>query len=124
MQNGKLILERAEWARDPERWIGHFDGRAFGTGVTVLFVDIEGVGEGAGWHVHDYDEVFILQEGRARYRVGREVIDAEAGQIVFGPAGIPHRFENLGPGRMRATDIHLAEKWVQTDLPDYDPNAD
>ena len=62
------------------------------------------------------DEVFVIQQGRARFFVGDEVIDAGAGETVLGPAGLPHRFVNLGPGRLQTIDIHLSPRWIQTDL--------
>ena len=65
-----------------------------------------------------YDEIFTIQVGRARFTVGDEVIDAEAGDIVFGPANIPHGYQNLGPGRLDSLDIHLSAEWVQYDLGD------
>ncbi|MBX9460180.1 MAG: cupin domain-containing protein [Brevundimonas sp.] len=50
---------------------------------------------------HPYDETFIVIEGRARFFVGETTLEAAAGDVVLGPAGVPHRFENLGPGRLQ-----------------------
>jgi len=66
--------------------------------------------------VHPHDEVFIIRQGRARSKVGTRVLDTEAGQIVFGPANIPHKFENLGPGSLETTDTHLNDRLIQTNL--------
>ncbi|MEO1104400.1 MAG: cupin domain-containing protein, partial [Pseudomonadota bacterium] len=66
--------------------------------------------------------VFIVREGRARYTVGTETFEAEGGDIVFGPANVPHKFVNLGPGRLESTDIHLSPEWIQTDLEDPEPD--
>ena len=66
--------------------------------------------------MHPYDETFIVTEGRARFFVGDRVIDAIAGEVVLGPKGIPHRFENLGPGRLQTIDIHHSPRCIQTDL--------
>lgn len=49
-----------------------------------------------------------MRVGRARFTVGDRIIDAEAGQIVVAPANVPHKFENLGPGRLETTDLHEA----------------
>jgi len=73
-------------------------------------------GTGPRLHVHPYDETFIVVEGRARVFVGETTIEATAGETVFGPAGVPHRFENLGPGRLQTIDIHHSPRWIQTDL--------
>ncbi|WP_370576996.1 cupin domain-containing protein, partial [Paracoccus sp. PAR01] len=41
-----------------------------------------------------------------RFFVGDEVIEAGAGEVVLGPKGVPHRFVNIGPGRLQTIDIH------------------
>jgi mannose-6-phosphate isomerase-like protein (cupin superfamily) len=68
--------------------------------------------------VHPYDEVFIIRKGRARFTIGDEKIEAEAGDVLMGPANIPHKYHNLGPGLLESTDIHLSRTWIQTDLDD------
>jgi len=119
MAQGKpKVLDRADWASHPDLWKGRVEGHNLGTGVTVLFYSTDEVGVGPRWHVHPYDELFIIRQGRALFTVGDERFECEAGQIVFGPAGIPHKFTNLGPGRLETTDIHVSDRWIQTDLPD------
>ena len=97
-------------------WRGFVDGEAIGGAVTVLTYGTDIVGEGPRLHVHPYDETFIVIAGSARFHVGETVIDATAGEVVLGPAGVPHRFENLGPGRLQTIDIHHSPRWIQTDL--------
>lgn len=99
---------------DPHR--GSVAGETLGTGITVLAYGNDEPGTGPVLHVHPYDEVFVVQEGRARFFVGDQVIDAEAGETVMGPAGVPHRFINLGPARLQTIDIHLSPRWIQTNL--------
>lgn len=121
MAQGKpRVLDRDEWASHPDLWKGRVEGHTLGTGVTVLFYATEEVGVGPRWHVHPYDEIFIIRQGRALFTVGDERFQCEAGQVVFGPAGIPHKFKNLGPGPLETTDIHVSDRWIQTDLPDPD----
>jgi mannose-6-phosphate isomerase-like protein (cupin superfamily) len=44
-------------------------------------------------HVHyREDEAFWILEGSATFEVGGETIEASAGDYLFGPRGIPHRF--------------------------------
>lgn len=112
------VIRREEWARDDRLWRGHFEGKDIGTNVTVLFYSTETTGAGPKLHVHPYDEIFIIRKGRALFTVGDEKITAEEGQIVFGPANVPHKFANLGPGLLETTDIHLSDRWIQTDLDD------
>jgi len=97
-------------------WRGSVPGLVLGGQNTVLTYGTDTVGAGPRLHVHPYDETFILTEGRARFYVGDTTLDAEAGEVVFGPAGVPHRFENLGPGRLQTIDIHHSPTWIQTDL--------
>ena len=97
-------------------WRGSVEGLATGGQITVLAYGTDTVGAGPRLHVHPYDETFIITEGRARFVVGDTTLDASAGEIVFGPAGVPHRFENLGPGRLQTIDIHHSPRWIQTDL--------
>ncbi len=119
-----VVLHRADWANDEHAWNGHFEGRDLGTGVTVLFYVTDTVGEGPRWHVHPYDEVFIVRAGHALFTVGDQRIEAEAGDILLGPANIPHKYHNLGPGRLETTDIHLSESWIQTNLEDPELSPD
>jgi len=97
-------------------WRGSVPGLAMGAGVTVLAYGTDTVGVGPRLHVHPYDETFVVIAGRARFFVGEAVIEASAGEVVLGPAGVPHRFENLGPGRLQTVDIHHSPEWIQTDL--------
>lgn len=95
---------------------GSVNGATLGAQVTVLAYGNDEPGTGPVLHVHPYDEVFVVIQGRARFFVGDAVIDAEAGETVLGPAGVPHRFVNLGPGRLQTIDIHHSPKWIQTNL--------
>ena len=97
-------------------WRGTVEGLALGGPVTVLAYGTDEIGRGPRLHVHPYDETFIIVAGRARFFVGDTILDASAGEVVFGPAGVPHRFENLGPGRLQTIDIHHSPTWIQTDL--------
>lgn len=111
-----------DWSRRPELWPGAWRGAAeghqLGTGVTVLFYETDEVGVGPKWHVHPYDEVFVIREGRALFTVGEKKLEAETGDVVLGPANVPHKFHNLGPGKLVTVDIHQNDRWIQTDLED------
>lgn len=99
-------------------WSGVVEWTSLDADVTVLFYSTGEVGVGPSWHTHPYDEVFVIRSGRARFTIGDTVIDAGAGDIVTGPASIPHKYHNLGPGPLETTDIHLSPEWIQTDLED------
>ena len=106
-------ISASEW-QTPGR--GLLEGKGLNTGITLLRYATDVVGEGPTLHVHPYDEVFTIIEGRARFTVGDKTIDAEAGDVVLGPANIPHGYQNLGPGRLDSLDIHLSPEWIQFNL--------
>ena len=118
MSRKPVLLQRGDWASNDLLWHGKFEGKDIGTGATVLFFATETVGHGPRWHVHPYDEIFIIRVGRALFTVGDEKIEAKAGQILLGPANVPHKYVNLGPGLLETTDIHVSDRWIQTNLDD------
>lgn len=95
-----------------------FRGRRHGAGnVSFILVEL-GPGEGPRLHRHAYAETFVILEGTATYRVGDEVIEASAGEIVVGPADVPHAFTNTGTGMLRQIDIHdtadILTEWLDS----------
>lgn len=105
------VIERAAWAyraTPADRWSGEWERGPEGAGISVIFNHTEVIGAGPRLHSHPYPETFIIRKGRARFTVGGEVFEAEAGQIVVAPAGVPHKFENAGPGPLENIDIHEA----------------
>lgn len=113
-----LRVPAADWQNPGAALRGLLEGKTIGTGITLIRYVTDVVGEGPKLHIHPYDEVFTITEGRARFTVGNKTIDAEAGDIVLGPANIPHGYQNLGPGRLDSLDIHLSPEWIQYDLAD------
>ncbi|MEZ5278511.1 MAG: cupin domain-containing protein [Opitutaceae bacterium] len=118
-----VLLRRSAWASNDQIWKGRFEGKDIDTGITVLFYATDEIGEGPRWHVHPYDEVFIIRAGRALFTIGDEKIEAATGDILLGPAEVPHKYHNLGPGRLETTDIHQSKSWIQTDLEDPELEA-
>lgn len=110
------ILDRDQWAEKPYVWKGEFEGSRFGTNVSVIFYTTDEIGRGPKLHRHPYDEIFIIRQGRALFTVSDEEYEVYAGQIVFGPANVPYKFINLGPGRLETTDIHVSNEIIQEDL--------
>jgi mannose-6-phosphate isomerase-like protein (cupin superfamily) len=55
-----------------------------------------------------------VQQGQATFTVGSETIEVQAGQIVIGPANIPHKFINSGTGILRQVDIHVSPRFITT----------
>lgn len=111
-------IKKDEWQNTDSPLRGLFQGRDLDTNITLIRYVTEKIGQGPTLHVHPYDEIFTIQEGRARFTVGGQVIDAQKGDILFGPANVPHGYQNLGPGRLDSLDIHLSPEWIQFDLAD------
>ncbi|MFI5051196.1 MAG: cupin domain-containing protein [Gaiellales bacterium] len=79
-----------------------------------MFLVHSAPGKGPSLHRHPYPELFIVEGGQATFRVGEDVIVADAGKIVIAPAGTPHAFTNTGPGELRMVNIHTASQ-MQTE---------
>jgi mannose-6-phosphate isomerase-like protein (cupin superfamily) len=86
-------------------------GADHGLGLSIIFVDAE-PGRGPSLHTHPYDEILIIQEGRATATVAGEEIELQGGDIVVVEAGEPHGFTNTGEGPLRQIDIHLSPRFV------------
>ena len=78
-------------------------------GVSLMLAELQ-PGEGPALHRHDYDEAFTISEGKASFTIGDEVFEADSGQLVLVPAGIPHSFVNAGSDLLRLTAVHVAPK--------------
>jgi mannose-6-phosphate isomerase-like protein (cupin superfamily) len=87
-----------------------FDGHRFGSVPLSFFWTDAAPGTGPKLHRHPYPEIFIIQEGHVSFTVGDETVEATGGEIVIVPAGTPHKFVNLGPGRARHFDLHTSER--------------
>lgn len=100
--------------------VRYFRGEAYGVKLSLLCVEIL-PGHGAPPHTHAYDELFVIQEGRGRYTIGDDSVEAGPGDIVVVPAGVPHGFVSVGPEPRRQTSVHRNPVFTQTVLT---PNAD
>jgi mannose-6-phosphate isomerase-like protein (cupin superfamily) len=89
-----------------------FEGQAHGNvGLSLVLTEAE-PGEGPALHAHPYDEVHVVQEGKALFAGGGSRGVLGAGDIIVIPAGVPHRFENCGRGTLRELGIHLSPRFV------------
>ena len=100
------VINRDQWADGPEGWQGELQCGAYGANLCLIFNVLEVPGGGPRLHRHPYAETFIIREGRGLFTVDGREIEAVAGQIVIVPADVPHKFTNLGPGRLETLDIH------------------
>jgi mannose-6-phosphate isomerase-like protein (cupin superfamily) len=102
-----IDLSDPGYGEDPNEVQGHNHNAA----VSVIVVDAP-PGGGPKLHRHPYEEVFVIQDGTATFTAGDETIEVKAGQLVVVPAGVPHRFVNQGPNRLRQIDIHASDRFV------------
>jgi mannose-6-phosphate isomerase-like protein (cupin superfamily) len=88
-----------------------FVGEKHGVNVSFFLVNAS-PGCGPALHRHEYDEVIIVQEGRATCVTGDKQSEVKAGDIIVIPAGTPHSFVNSGDTPLRQIDIHASPKFV------------
>lgn len=91
------------------------EGRMHGVGTSLIIVDAP-PGTGPELHVHPYPEIFVIFEGAVLFSVGDDEIAASAGQVVIGPAGIPHRFQVNGEANVRMVNVHPNDTFVTTSV--------
>lgn len=68
-------------------------------------------GAGPRLHRHPYPEVFVVESGEARFQLGDDTVVVRGGQLVVGPANVPHGFTNTGTEPLRLTAIHGAAEF-------------
>jgi quercetin dioxygenase-like cupin family protein len=88
-----------------------FEGADHGAEVSFLVVDAP-PGEGAAPHTHPYAEVFVVQEGEARFSIGDRTLQVSGPRVVVAPAHTPHAFVATGTGRLRSVNIHPVPRIV------------
>jgi len=107
-----MTSNRSEYVINIERLPGsanasRFDGHEHGASVS-FFINRHRPGTGADLHSHPYEETFIVLDGKVRFTLGEETLEATAGQIIVVPAGTPHKFVSTGAGRLSQISIHPA----------------
>lgn len=95
-----------------------FEGRDHGSTVSFITVSTDEVGAGPRLHQHPYDETFHIRSGAAEFVVGTERLVGRAGQVLVVPPYTPHKFSNLGEGRLEMVNIHASDhfvtEWLET----------
>jgi mannose-6-phosphate isomerase-like protein (cupin superfamily) len=54
-----------------------------------------GVGEADGQSPHAEDEVYVILSGHSDFTAADETRTATTGDVIFVPAGVPHRFHAI-----------------------------
>jgi mannose-6-phosphate isomerase-like protein (cupin superfamily) len=57
-------------------------------------------------------KLFVIQEDEVTFTVENAIVEAASGQILVVPAGVPHKYVNLGAGRARHIDIHTRGRMI------------
>lgn len=84
-------------------------------GISVYLVNSP-PGRGPRSHRHPYDEIAFVREGRGRWTVNGETIEAGPGDILVVKAGEIHSFLNIGDGPLVQMDVHVNSRFVQENL--------
>ena len=92
-----------------------FEGQDDGIATSVYVTSFE-PGHGPRLHRHPYPEVFLVDDGLARFEAAGEQIDVGPGHFVVVPAETPHRYENVGTGPLRVLSVHPNGVVLQTNL--------
>jgi len=82
-----VAREARSW---PDRYIEFLRQRSMSAGVYVL-----PAGSADRQSPHREDEVYYVTQGRARFQQGEETRSVAPGDVLFVPAGEPHRFLDI-----------------------------
>jgi mannose-6-phosphate isomerase-like protein (cupin superfamily) len=108
------VIRAGEQQRSPGGTVT-FEGEPHGSGVSFFLVNNE-PGQGPDLHRHPYSETWIVRSGRARITADGEDIEAGPGDIAVVSAETPHKFKNMGPGRLDIICIHSSPRLIQEAL--------
>jgi mannose-6-phosphate isomerase-like protein (cupin superfamily) len=97
-----------------------FEGEPYGSEVSFFLVNNE-PGAGPDLHKHPYSETWIVRAGKARITADGVDIEAGPGDILVVSAETPHKFKNIGTGRLDIICIHASPRIIQVDLEEKQP---
>lgn len=94
----------------------NFVGADHGDVAVSMFLVEAKPGRGAPLHMHEYDEIVLVQKGRSRMVIGNEIREATAGDILVIKARTPNGFINIGDDILKQLDIHVSPRFEQQNL--------
>lgn len=97
---------------------GVYQGSELGGSVSLIMVSSDTPGSGPKLHRHPYDETFVIRHGAAEFTLGEQRRIGRAGNVLVAPATVPHKFVDLGEGRLETVNIHAAPEIVTEWLED------
>lgn len=80
--------------------------------ISLFLVEAQ-PGRGAPLHLHEYDEIILVQDGVSRFVVGEEIHEGGPGDIIVVKARRRHGFVNGGLGVLRQIEIHVSFRFRQ-----------
>jgi mannose-6-phosphate isomerase-like protein (cupin superfamily) len=92
-----------------------FEGEGYGSEVSFFLVDNQ-PGDGPDLHRHPYSETWIVRSGQALFTADGVAVEAGPGDILVVGPETPHKFENIGEGRLDLVCIHASPVMIQEDL--------
>ncbi|NLG70899.1 MAG: cupin domain-containing protein [Chloroflexi bacterium] len=92
-----------------------FEGEPYGGEISFFHVNND-PGAGPVLHRHPYSETWIVRRGKARFVADGETLEACAGDILVVSANTPHKFTNIGEGKLELICIHASPSIIQEDL--------
>jgi quercetin dioxygenase-like cupin family protein len=94
------------------------DGAEYGFGdVSIIISEYPPNPTGADIkHRHPHISTIVITEGRGRFMIGDETLEAAAGDAVVVPANAWHSFVNTGDGVLRVVGVHDSGRHA-TELP-------
>jgi mannose-6-phosphate isomerase-like protein (cupin superfamily) len=92
-----------------------FEGQDHGSGISLFLINNE-PGAGPDLHKHPYSETWIVRSGTARFTADGEDVEAGPGDILVVGSETPHKFKNIGTGRLDLICIHASPKMIQVAL--------
>lgn len=68
-------------------------GDTLGNNLAITWVEVA-PGHGQALHSHVPEQVYVVIAGKGRMRVGDDLADVKAGELVFIPSNVTHGIEN------------------------------
>jgi mannose-6-phosphate isomerase-like protein (cupin superfamily) len=111
----ELLQARALVPTDARTRTAKFEGENYQAGASFFYVNND-PGQGPGLHWHPYSETWVVIEGRVLFHVDGDELEATGDAIATVLAETPHKFTNIGDGRLRMICIHASPRIIQYEL--------
>jgi mannose-6-phosphate isomerase-like protein (cupin superfamily) len=108
------VIREGELEPSPSGTV-QFEGEGYGSEVSFFLVDNE-PGAGPDLHRHPYSETWIVRAGKARFTADGQDLEAGPGDILVVGPETPHKFKNIGDGRLEIVCIHASPVMIQEEL--------